>query len=83
MANITGKIIKIETETKGNLLKNILTISSNISEIAYIEFRGIMQNVSDKYSLNDVVSVEYLHKGSTSKNGHRFNNLVAINIKKV
>lgn len=81
MANITGRITEI-TEIRAK--KNIVTIKSKQNDqIAYIEFRGVLKIISDKYSVGDPVKITYIFKGCTAKTGQRFNNVVALRIEKI
>lgn len=82
MADIKGRITNILTVGVEHNRKNILTIESpEGKQTAYIEFRGGLKHVSDKYNVGDAVMVAYVLRGSQTPKGQRYNNVVALKIK--
>lgn len=81
MAIVIGKIINIENRSNNNHKKSVLTVRTNSGGLAFIEFRGQLKVVCDKYGPGDITRIEYAHEGNISKkSGVAYNNLVAQNI---
>lgn len=85
MSIVVGKIKKIEVEEKGEHRKTILTIQSEDSQKAFVEFRGsIMMKLVEDISVDQKVIVPFKFDGKVSELGNkRHNNLVALSIKRV
>ena len=84
MAIVTGKIKKIEDLSQGVHLKNRVTLKTTEGGIVFIEFRGTMKKVSDKFKRDEEVTIEHSYDGKIAKqSGAAFNNLPGISIKSI
>lgn len=81
---ITGTIENIEYRNSEGHEKKVVTIVPDHRQKAFVEFRGNNMDHLKGCKENDQIEVDVILEGKVSKNsGIQYNNLVAINIKKI
>jgi hypothetical protein len=75
------EITEIDPYKTGHV-KKIITLKEDDDQVSFIEFLGeSMLKTLDQFALYDRVSITAFHKGSQSRKGLRFNNIIAKSIK--
>ncbi|MCB0448454.1 MAG: hypothetical protein KDD03_13285 [Gelidibacter sp.] len=83
MTILIGKIEAIEDKSFNKKVKNLLTLKSIDNQTAFIEFRGVLKNVIEKFRVGDQIEVALSFDGKKSNSGTHYNNLVAKSVHKI
>jgi len=81
MKILDGKITNKETEGD-EILKDVITLDLGGDEECFVEVRSkFLRDIIGKTLIGDTIQIAVVFEGKRTKNGNRFNNIVAKNIK--